>query len=107
MLQEIVSVAVQNVQYMENIIKEPNKNGTIGSSHSNGNDPYKQFVSITLFFNKSPQNVSGFIQGIIYFPVQLFHLPFPLWIFCNQGLKQEILRAWKVFQEEMRTIVSK
>lgn len=50
MLQEIVSVAVQNVQYMENIIKEPNKNGTIGSSHSNGNDPYKHFVSITLFF---------------------------------------------------------
>lgn len=46
MLQEIVSVAVQNVQYMENIIKEPNKNGTV---HSNGNDPYKHFVSMTSF----------------------------------------------------------
>ncbi|XP_075888072.1 rho guanine nucleotide exchange factor 38 [Nelusetta ayraudi] len=41
--QEIVSVAVQNVDNMESIIKEPNKNGTVGSSLSNGNDPYKHF----------------------------------------------------------------
>lgn len=47
MLQEIVSVAVQNVQNMESIIKEPNKNGTVSPSHSNGNDPYKHFVSLT------------------------------------------------------------
>ncbi|KAM9362833.1 rho guanine nucleotide exchange factor 38 [Symphorus nematophorus] len=42
-IQELVSVAVQNVQDMENIIKEPNKNGTNGSLHTNGNDPYKHF----------------------------------------------------------------
>lgn len=48
--QEIVSVAVQNVDNMESIIKEPNKNGTVGSSLSNGNDPYKHFVSVTSIF---------------------------------------------------------
>lgn len=46
MLQEIVSVAVQNVHNMGSIVKEPHKNGTVGSSYSNGNDPYKQFVSL-------------------------------------------------------------
>lgn len=45
LLQELVSVAVQNVQDMETIVKEPKKNGIINSSHSNGNDPYKHFVS--------------------------------------------------------------
>lgn len=44
-LQEMVSVAVQNVQDMEDMIKDPNKNDTNGSSHNNGNDPYKHFVS--------------------------------------------------------------
>lgn len=43
-LQEMVSVAVQNVQDMENIVKDPKKNGKNGSSHNNGNDPYKHFV---------------------------------------------------------------
>uniref|UniRef100_UPI0037E72EA4 rho guanine nucleotide exchange factor 38 isoform X1 n=2 Tax=Semicossyphus pulcher TaxID=241346 RepID=UPI0037E72EA4 len=42
-IQDMVSVAVQNVQDMENIIKDLNKNGTNGSSHHNGNDPYKHF----------------------------------------------------------------
>lgn len=51
-LQEMVSVAVQNVQDMENIIKEPGKNGTNGSSHINGNDPYKHFVSSLYFIPK-------------------------------------------------------
>ncbi|XP_044045715.1 rho guanine nucleotide exchange factor 38 isoform X2 [Siniperca chuatsi] len=41
--QDMVSVAVHNVQEMEDIMKNPNKNGTNGSSHSNGNDPYKHF----------------------------------------------------------------
>ncbi|XP_049899340.1 rho guanine nucleotide exchange factor 38 isoform X1 [Epinephelus moara] len=41
--QEMVSVAVQNVQDMEDMIKDPNKNDTNGSSHNNGNDPYKHF----------------------------------------------------------------
>lgn len=41
--QEMVSVAVQNVQHMENIIKDPNKNGTNGSVHTYGYDPYKHF----------------------------------------------------------------
>ncbi|XP_054459800.1 rho guanine nucleotide exchange factor 38 isoform X1 [Anoplopoma fimbria] len=36
--QEMVSVAVQNVQDMEDIIKDPN-----GSSDINGNDPYKHY----------------------------------------------------------------
>lgn len=70
LLQEIVSVAVQNVQDMENIIMEQNKNGTIGLSHSNGNDPYKHFVSLTFVAN----HLQRFIQCIIYFIV---HLPSP------------------------------
>ncbi|XP_069571498.1 rho guanine nucleotide exchange factor 38 [Brachyistius frenatus] len=37
-IQEMVSVAVQNVQDMENIVKDTN-----GSSHNNGSDPYKHF----------------------------------------------------------------
>ncbi|CAN9510325.1 unnamed protein product [Ophioblennius macclurei] len=42
--QEMVSVAVQNVQDMENIIKDPNRIDTNSTSlHSNGNDPYKHF----------------------------------------------------------------
>ncbi|XP_041839756.1 rho guanine nucleotide exchange factor 38 isoform X1 [Melanotaenia boesemani] len=41
--QEMVSVAVQNVKDMENIIKDPLKIDINGSSHSNGNDPYKHF----------------------------------------------------------------
>ncbi|XP_022621144.1 rho guanine nucleotide exchange factor 38 [Seriola dumerili] len=41
--QEMVSVAVQSVQDMENIVKDPNKNGINGSLHNNGNDPYKHF----------------------------------------------------------------
>ncbi|XP_070777614.1 rho guanine nucleotide exchange factor 38 [Enoplosus armatus] len=41
--QEMVSVAIQTVQDMENIVKDPNKNGTNGSSHNNGYDPYKHF----------------------------------------------------------------
>ncbi|XP_067355061.1 rho guanine nucleotide exchange factor 38 isoform X2 [Channa argus] len=41
--QELVSVAVQNVQDMENIVKDPNKNDAHSTLHSNGNDPYKHF----------------------------------------------------------------
>ena len=44
-----MSVAVQNVQDMENIVKDPNKNGINGSLHNNGNDPYKHFVSLSFF----------------------------------------------------------
>lgn len=44
----MVSVAVQNVKDMENVVKEPNKNDTNGLSHSNGNDPYKHFVSMAI-----------------------------------------------------------
>ncbi|KAM9856625.1 rho guanine nucleotide exchange factor 38 [Aulostomus maculatus] len=40
--QEMVSVAVQSVQDMENIVKDPNKKDSNGSS-CNGNDPYKHF----------------------------------------------------------------
>lgn len=43
-----MSVAVQNVEDMETIVKEPKKNGVINSTHTNGNDPYKHFVSIEL-----------------------------------------------------------
>ncbi|XP_015799199.1 rho guanine nucleotide exchange factor 38 [Nothobranchius furzeri] len=41
--QEMVSVAVQNAKELENIILDPSKNDTNGSSHNNGNDPYKHF----------------------------------------------------------------
>lgn len=47
-LQELVTVAVQNIQDMENIVKDPNKNDTNSLLHTNGNDPYKHFVSMTL-----------------------------------------------------------
>ncbi|XP_013863194.1 rho guanine nucleotide exchange factor 38 isoform X2 [Austrofundulus limnaeus] len=40
-IQEMVSVAVQNVKEIENIIKDPSKNDLNGSSHNNSNDPYK------------------------------------------------------------------
>lgn len=39
-------MAIQNVHDMGDVIKEPVKNGTVNSSHSNGNDPYKHFVSV-------------------------------------------------------------
>ncbi|KAK1886374.1 Rho guanine nucleotide exchange factor 38 [Dissostichus eleginoides] len=42
-IQEMVSVAVQKVQDMEDMIKDPNKNDINGSLHHNGNDPYKHF----------------------------------------------------------------
>ena len=48
-LQEMVSVAVQKVQDMEDIIKDTNKNDTNGSLPSNGNDPYKHFVRYGFF----------------------------------------------------------
>lgn len=48
-LQEMVSVAVQNVQDMEDMIKDPIKNLTNGSSENNGNDPYKHFVRYGFF----------------------------------------------------------
>ncbi|KAM4603411.1 rho guanine nucleotide exchange factor 38 [Polymixia lowei] len=41
--QEMVSVAVQNVQDLEHIIKDPKKNGKNGLFHKNSNDPYKHF----------------------------------------------------------------
>ncbi|KAK5865581.1 hypothetical protein PBY51_019843 [Eleginops maclovinus] len=42
-IQEMVSVAVQKVQDMEDMIKDPNRNDINGSLHLNGNDPYKHF----------------------------------------------------------------
>ncbi|XP_072241103.1 rho guanine nucleotide exchange factor 38 isoform X1 [Leuresthes tenuis] len=41
--QEMVSVAISDVEDLENIIKDSNKNNTNGLSHNNGNDPYKHF----------------------------------------------------------------
>ncbi|XP_029989369.1 rho guanine nucleotide exchange factor 38 [Sphaeramia orbicularis] len=41
--QEMVSVAVQSVQDLENVVKDRNKNDKNGLYHSNGNDPYKHF----------------------------------------------------------------
>ncbi|XP_027874072.1 rho guanine nucleotide exchange factor 38 isoform X1 [Xiphophorus couchianus] len=41
--QEMVPVAVQNMKDMENIIMDPSKADTNGSSHKNGKDPYKYF----------------------------------------------------------------
>lgn len=55
-LQELVSVAVQNVQEMENIVNDPNKNDTNSLLHNNGNDPYKHFV-ITAFVLLHNKNV--------------------------------------------------
>ncbi|XP_012737648.2 rho guanine nucleotide exchange factor 38 isoform X1 [Fundulus heteroclitus] len=42
-IQEMVPVAVQNVKDMENLLADPCKADTNGSSHRNGNDPYKHF----------------------------------------------------------------
>ena len=79
-LQEMVSVAVQNVQDMENMVKDPNKNGINGSLHSNGNDPYKHFVSMNyvVLHNK---HIISFIQGITSLS-SFSPLPFPPRIFC-------------------------
>ncbi|XP_014911240.1 rho guanine nucleotide exchange factor 38 isoform X1 [Poecilia latipinna] len=41
--QEMVPVAAQNVKDMENMITDPSKADTNGSSHKNGKDPYKYF----------------------------------------------------------------
>ncbi|KAM3865497.1 rho guanine nucleotide exchange factor 38 [Diretmus argenteus] len=41
--QEMVSVAVHNVQDMEDIIKDPGRIDTNGSLYNNNNDPYKHF----------------------------------------------------------------
>lgn len=41
-------MAVQNVQDVENIVKDPNKNDANSLLHQNGNDPYKHFVIVAL-----------------------------------------------------------
>lgn len=66
-LQEMVSVAVQKVQDMEDMIKDPNKNDINGSLHHNGNDPYKHFVSLAVLHN----SVIRLIQGIVSLQIQL------------------------------------
>ncbi|XP_051240135.1 rho guanine nucleotide exchange factor 38 isoform X1 [Dicentrarchus labrax] len=66
--QDMVSVAVQNVQDMENIVKDPNRNGTNGSSHSNGNDPYKHFKDSMECLVLSPLSS---LQGMFTAPQKL------------------------------------
>lgn len=41
-----MSVAVQSVQDVKNIVKDSNKNDGNGLVHDNGYDPYKVFVSV-------------------------------------------------------------
>ncbi|XP_051240136.1 rho guanine nucleotide exchange factor 38 isoform X2 [Dicentrarchus labrax] len=67
-LLDMVSVAVQNVQDMENIVKDPNRNGTNGSSHSNGNDPYKHFKDSMECLVLSPLSS---LQGMFTAPQKL------------------------------------
>jgi len=44
----MISIAVQNAQDLETIMKDPDKIDTNGFQHKrNGNDPYKQFVSVS------------------------------------------------------------
>lgn len=71
LLQEMVSVAFQNAQDMESIVKESTKNGKNGSSHLNGNDPYKHFVSLA-FTPKGYERYSGYIFPS--FPLNVLHL---------------------------------
>lgn len=43
----MISVAVQNAQDLESIMKDPDKIDTNGfQQKKNGNDPYKHFVSL-------------------------------------------------------------
>lgn len=45
----MISIAVQNAQDLETIVKDPDKIDTNGYQQKrNGNDPYKQFVSVSL-----------------------------------------------------------
>lgn len=45
----MISIAVQNAQDLEAIRKDPDKIDTNGFQQKrNGNDPYKQFVSVSL-----------------------------------------------------------
>lgn len=59
-LQEMVSVAVQSVQDVKNIVKDSNKNDGNGLVHDNGYDPYKVFVSV-LFVVLQCKNVSSLL----------------------------------------------
>lgn len=44
----MISIAVQNAQDLETIMKDPDKIDTNGFLQKrNGNDPYKQFVSVS------------------------------------------------------------
>lgn len=48
----MISIAVQNAQDLEAIMKDPDKIDTNGFQQKrNGNDPYKQFVSVFLHAN--------------------------------------------------------
>lgn len=66
-LQEMVSVAVQSVQDLENVVKEPNKNGINGTLHNNGTDPYKHFVSVSEPSRFSPSFLS-FLKSSVSLP---------------------------------------
>lgn len=58
----MISIAVQNAQDLEAIMKDPDKIDTNGFQHKrNGSDPYKQFVSAfphTITSEGSPQFLS-------------------------------------------------
>lgn len=56
----MVSVAVQSVQDVKNIVKDSNKNDGNGLVHDNGYDPYKVFVSV-LFVVLQCKNVSSLL----------------------------------------------
>ena len=55
--QEMVSVAIHNVQDLEIIVKDSHKHITNGTCHENTPDPYKHFVSVTgCLFTKQTLN---------------------------------------------------
>lgn len=55
----MISIAMQNAQDLEAIMKDPDKIDTNGFlAKKNGNDPYKKFVSDDLYTTEKRLNVS-------------------------------------------------
>ncbi len=56
----MISIAVQNAQDLETIAKDPDKIDTnVYQQKRNGNDPYKQFVSVFPHTNMHLNNISS------------------------------------------------
>lgn len=83
-----MSVAVQSVQDVKNIVKDSNKNDGNGLVHDNGYDPYKVFVSV-LFVVLQCKNVSSLL---LYHKAFIFVSPHDILCQCQSTLFISTLR---------------